>query len=278
MIITEVKSKQLDKYNADLLILPTIFSTVKNITFTLDEIKKLNRNDICLKVDKIITEEEVESLDEFIQETSKLNIKYYVYTDLAVLYLLKKYKLDDKCMYFSKTINCSKTDISEYNKMGIKCLVSTELTLDEIKEISDLENNIIYTYGYSNIFYSKRKLVSLYKDYANLDYECKDKLYTLKEETREERYPILENNNGTFIYTPYIYTLFHEIDKINKNNYFYIDSTFIEEEDLLEVLNIYNEGMNKGFSTDLINKLLKVNRNIGKGFLYLKPSILKEDN
>ena len=64
-----------------------------------------------------------------------------------------------------------KSELKQYNDLNIKCLVSTELTLEDIIKISNLENNFIYTYGYFSIFYSKRKLLSLYKQYANLEYQ-----------------------------------------------------------------------------------------------------------
>ena len=72
--------------------------------------------------------------------------------------------------------------------------------------------------------------------------------------------------------------LFNEIEKLNKNNYFYIDSTFIEEDDLLKILNIYNNSFyNNEFSEQSLNELKQVNSNTGSSFLYLKPEILKEN-
>ena len=206
------------------------------------------------------------------------NIKYYIYTDMSIYCILKKYNLEHKSVYFSKTINCSTNDIKQYNNLNIKSLVSTELTLDDLIKISNLQNNFIYTYGYFSIFYSKRKLLSLYKQYASLDYESQNKKYTLLEETREEHYPVIENENGTFVYGSYIYLLFNEIEKLNKNNYFYIDSTFIEEDDLLKILNIYNNSFNNNeFNEQSLNELKQINNNTGSSFLYLKPEILKEN-
>lgn len=279
MIVTEIKSlERINEYNADLLILPTIFSTVCDFVVEIDKLSLFDNKNIALKLDKIITEDELLLLDDYIMQTKDYNIKFYIYADMSVYCILKKYNLEHKSVYFSKTINCSTNDIKQYNSLNIKCLVSTELTLDDLIKICNLQNNFIYTYGYFSIFYSKRKLLSLYKQYASLDYESQNKKYTLLEETREEHYPVIENKNGTFVYGSYIYLLFNEIEKLNKNNYFYIDSTFIAEDDLLKILTIYNNSFNNNeFNEQSLNELKQINNNTGSSFLYLKPEILKEN-
>lgn len=279
MLVTEIKSlNNIDKYNVDLLIVPTKFSSVSDFCVQLNELNIFKDKKIALKIDKIITEYELEELDLFIKKTLEYNISYYLFTDMSVYYILKKYNKHDKSVFFSKTINCSSYDIKEYNKLNIKCLVSTELQLDDLVKISNLENNFIYSYGYFNIFYSKRHLLSLYKTYSNLNYQSKNKKYTLLEETRKEFYPVIENDNGTFIYSCYCLLLFKELELLNKNNYFYIDSNFIEEDNLFNIINIYNELMKSGYSDDLYNKIKQIDENIGTSFMYLKPEILKEKN
>lgn len=279
MLITEIKSKNnINMYNVDIIIVPTIFSSYSDVVFSLDELNMFKDKEIALKIDKIIEEDELIFLENYIKESIVYNIKYYIFTDMSVYYILKKYNLENKSMFFAKTINCSTYDIIEYNKLGIKCLVSTELMIDDLVKISNLENNIIYTYGYFNIFYSRRELLSLYKEYSNLNYNSKNKMYTLLEETRNEFYPVVENNNGTFIHSAYKLMLFDEIFLLNKNNYFYIDSVFIDEKQLLEIINIYSLLFKTGYSKDLENELIKIDNNIGKSFLYKKPEILKEND
>lgn len=278
MVVTELKSmNNIDKYNVDVLILPTKFSAMHDFVVDFQQLYLFNKFQIALKMDKIISENEILELEEYIKESISFPISYYIFTDMSVYYLLKKYNLDQKSVYFAKTINCSTLDILKYNNMNMKCLVSTELTVDDINKISNLENNFIYTYGFFNMFYSKRKLLSLYKEYSKINYESKNKKYYLIEETRKEYYPVFENNNGTFIFSSYAYLLFKEIELLNKNNYFYIDSTFISEDDLIAITNIYNEGFNKGFSDNLLGELKAINDNVGTSFLYITPEILKEE-
>lgn len=282
MLITEIKSKdKIDKYNVDVLILPTKFSSTSDFIVDINQLQLFANKKIALKMDKAICENELNELENFIVSTINNDILFYIFTDISVYYFLKKYNIENKAVYFAKTINCSTYDIKQYNSINIKCLISTELTIDDIINISNLENNFIFTYGYFNILYSKRKLLSLYKNYSNLNYNVKNdkeitnKFYLL-EETRNEYYPIIENNNGTFIYAPYAYLLFKEIELINKNNYFYIESIFLTEEDLFKIINIYNQVFKNGVNEELLNEIISINENIGNSFLYLKPEILKE--
>lgn len=278
MVVSEILSlKNIEKYNCDVLIVPTIFSTISSFTCELDQLSIFNNRKIGLKLDRIIEEDELIELEIFIKKSLSYNIEFYIFTDMSVYYILKKYNIEHKAVYFSKTINCSVLDIKEYNKLGIKCLVSTELTLEDMISISNIENNFIYCYGYFNIFYSKRKLLSLYNEYAHLQIECTNKMYSLLEETRKEYYPIIENKNGTFIFSHYCMLIFKEINLLNKNNYFYIDSTKMDEQSLIKVINIYNKLFNDGYSDDLLNELMKIDNNIGTSFLYLQPEILKEN-
>ena len=122
MLVTEIKSlNNIDKYNVDLLIVPTKFSSVSDFCVQLNELNIFKDKKIALKIDKIITEYELEELDLFIKETLEYNISYYMFTDMSVYYILKKYNKHDKSVFFSKTINCSSYDIKEYNKLNIKC-------------------------------------------------------------------------------------------------------------------------------------------------------------
>ena len=279
MLITEIKSlENINKYNVDAIIVPTKFSAVSDIIVDLNQLYLFDNKQIALKLDKIITEYELLELENFISKSLNYNISYYLFTDMSVYYVLKKYNLQNKSVFFSKTINCSTYDIIQYNKLNIKCLVSTELQIDDLVKISNIENNFIYTYGYFNIFYSKRNLLSLYKDYSKLDFESKNKKYNLLEETRKEFYPTIENNNGTFIYSSYCLLLFKELEQLNKNNYFYIDSNFIEEGNLFEIIALYNTLIKNGYSLELENKIKKIDSNVGTSFMYLKPEILKERN
>lgn len=277
MLAVEIKStKNVNELKCEMIILPTPFSANSSnleIDFNIFKTNKL----IGLNVDKIILEEELNDLKEYLKESLSWNIDYYLFSDMSVYYILYNLGVKNKFIFDAKTLNCSMNDVKSYNKLGISCLISTELTAENVTNISTIENNAFLVYGHSNIFYSKRKLMSLYSDYKQIKIDL-DKDYSIIEETRKENYPICENKNGTFIYTPYRYYLFNELNNINKNNIFIINNFQIKEDELIKICAIYDKVLNYGATDELLNELIKINDNLGQSFLYLKPSILKEDN
>ncbi len=271
MLALETNNIKDNNYDVDIIIIRTKFSGIINNDFSFDILKNVKKK-IALNIDKIFSQTELLELKTFLEETKKYNVEYYIFSDWGAYEIIQELDIKAKLIYNAKTICCSKNDIKEYNNLGISCMISTELTLEDIKEISELENNVILCYGYNNIFYSKRKLISLYEEYSHI--QSTDKELIIVEETRKDKYPILENINGTFIFTPNIYCLFNELKSINSNNIFIINDLFINN--IEEVINVYSQGLNKGFNEQLFEKLRMIDDNIGNGFLYLKPSILKE--
>jgi len=281
-LITEIENyENLPKYQVDGIIFSYInFATISNKTFTYPEIqrivemaKKLNKFTI-LKVDKIMEEDELEDLYKLLDASMELEIDYYMFSDMAVLNYFKEKKEMKRLIYASKTMNCSYNDISYYQSQGIKVIPSNELTLEDLQEIVKLDNIVLDGYGYSSIFYSKRKLLTLFKEYIKSEDNFTEQLFTIKEEKRENRYPIFENKNGTFIFTANKYVIYKELEVLKNSFMFKVESLFIKEEDLFEILAIYNNAIKNGISEEDYQKLLYQDNNISTSFLYKKPSIL----
>lgn len=271
MLALETNNIKDVNYDVDIIIFRTQFSGIINKDFSLGSLKNVNKK-IALNIDKILSQTELFDLNVFLKETIKYKVDYYIFSDWGAYEILQELDIKSQLIYNAKTICCSLNDVEQYNALGVSCMVSTELTLEDIKAISNLENNMILCYGFNNIFYSKRKLISLFSKYSNI--KIPDNELMIVEETRNEDYPILENMNGTFIFTPYIYCLFKELNELNTHNIFIINDLFINN--IEEVIDVYNKGFKNGFNKELWESLHTINENLGNGFLYLKPSILKE--
>ena len=191
-------------------------------------------------------------------------------------YFLEKNE-NEKLIYSPKTLNCSYNDVIFYKELGVKVVLSNELPLENIKKISTLDNVVIDCYGHSNIFYSKRKLLSLYKDFKGFSSKVTDELLFIREETRNNKYPIFENENGTFIFTDYKYLFYKEINELPASTIYKIESLFIDDNKLLDIINIYQEAINSFATDDGLSKLVEIDNNIGTSFLYKKLNILKEN-
>lgn len=285
-LISEIISiKNISQYNLDGMIFSyKKFSTVSSLYLEITDIKfvseycKKNDKLSILKIDKIIEEKEVDELYKFLDLVHPLCIDYYIFSDLAVLTYFKNKNELSKLIYSAKTLSCSYNDVAFYQEMQIKVIISNELTLDSIIKISELDNVIIDGYGFSNIFYSKRKLLSLFKEKKQIDDSVINHVLQIQEETRNEKQPIIENDNGTFIFTSSKYVFFKELSKLHNLFMFKIESLMIPEEELLQVIDIYQKASSGDLSDENLSKLIAIDNNLNTSFLYKKPRILKEKN
>lgn len=285
-LITEIKSlNHLSKYHVDGIIFSyEKYSAISDVTFSLLEIQKIvqyckqNNKISILKIDKIFSEYELDEFYSFLEEMISLNIDYYIFSDMAVLFYMKRKKRENRLIYSAKTLNCSYQDCLYFQKLGVKVILSNELTLDDIKETSSLDNIVLDGYGYSQIFYSKRKLLSLFKEYLDLPQDVKNKLLFMKEATRIDKYPVYENANGTFIFTSYKYLFYQELAIVNHFSMFRIESLFISEDDLFKVIDIYKRALTNEITEEDYQKLLAIDNNVGHRFLYEKSRILESDD
>lgn len=283
-LITELKSlENINKYNVDGLIFSyPQFGMIANKTFTFCEIKEIikychdHQKLALLKIDKVIEETELDDLYHFLDLVMPLNIDYFLFSDMAVLNYFQARKQENRLIFAAKTLNCSYLDALFYQKRGIKVMLSNELTIEDIVNISQLDNIVLDGYGYSNIFYSKRKLLSLYNEAKILGQNLPNKLLHIKEENRDNKYPIYENENGTFIFTSYKYVFYKELQALKNLAMFKIESLFIEEEALFTVIDIFNRALKGDISDEDYQKLIEIDNNVGHSFLYKKPLILGE--
>ena len=123
------------------------------------------------------------------------------------------------------------------------------------------------------MFYSKRRLLNCYEDHRNISLP-RNNLY-IKEEKREELMPIVENDNGFFVYRSYFISLFKEMANLSFLKYACFESLTLSDDELYSVLKAYREN-----KEDLLNNL---DLNIQDGFAYsdtihVKEKIINEKN
>lgn len=292
MIVTDYLNDNSLSLEVDGFIINTFFSVFPDKKFNDEEIIKIikdinllnNSKKIILNIDKIIDEKELSKLKRFLNKFIN-KVDYLIYSDYAVYTLLTEINQDkknkainnlDKLIYDSKTLVCS---YHEANTIQTKTFISTEISQEELEEILINSNSIcLNCFGLHQIMYSKRPLLSLYNDFNNDSLLKNNVLYDLKEEIRDEYYKIIENNNGTFIYTPYFFAL-TKLSKelVDKVFMFRVNSAFILNDDLKFVLECYNKFINGEVNdiTDVIKDYFK--DNVSNGFLKEKLFLLKSD-
>ncbi|MBO4623293.1 MAG: U32 family peptidase [Bacilli bacterium] len=281
LLIAEIIDLDLINYkNLDGFVMPIKGLASYNAKFDLNDAQIVSnycksKNILLIaKIDKIFMEDEINDLYKSLDYLRSLDIDYYMYTDVAVLSYFSKHNLLNKLIYTSSKLIASFNEAKYYTDQGININPSSEISLDEIKKICSLDCVCLTVYGYLDIFYSKRKLISLYGDHLHKSLNPKGS-YKIIEESRDDENIILENENGTFIFSSFIYLLYRELSFVNPK-FIKINSFNLNKKDLFKIIDIYKDAIDNGISGEGYNELLDINGNVDSGFLYKKAGILNE--
>lgn len=238
------------------IILPIKDLSVNNsIYFTIEDIKSiinLTSKEVCVVINKIMHSEDLELLEQTLIKLNKMSVSKIFFYDLSVISMCNRLKIKKELVVFQDHLNASLYSNNFYKNRGIAySTITNDITIDEINEIGKYNKLILICYGYLPIFYSRRHLISNYLEYIKED--KKHNMYYIK--NKEERYPILEEKEGTTIYTSKPINLINEIDKI-KVDYIILNAFNIEDEVFLYMLDRYinNKKTEKEEYTGFLNK------------------------
>ena len=225
---------------------------------SLEEIKGLDikDKDLFIAINKNIYTSELENLKKILLELDKLNIKGILFADTSLLVLKKELNLKTDLVWSQEHLTTNYETINYWYEEGVRyTYISSDITLREIKEIVDNTKSklIVPIFGFIPIFTSKRHEVKNYLDHFNLNDESKIN-YIEKE---EKIYPIVDDKEGTVVYSNSILNGYKEYKELDVD-YVTLNTFNIKKEKFIEILKVFKE-----------NKLddLEV-ENSDKGFLY----------
>ena len=162
------------------------------------------------------------------------NIKGIVFDDLGVLNILLDIKLDITKILFLNHFNCNYESINCYLEYLDSVVVSPDITYEEIDEILDkaIKKVVLYTFGYVNIMYSRRKLITNYNHNFKKEVE---NIGVLEDNLTKTKLNIIENEYGTVIYTE---NPFNGLNLRYKKNVLYnlINTVFLTNEEVLTII------------------------------------------
>lgn len=230
-----------------------------------------------LKMNRMVHPFEISNVETIINSYIKYNCLFYV-TDLGLVNIFRKLGIISRVIYDPITMICNSLDAKNYYNMGFNSLgLSSEITLEDLKLIIEKANIKVFyqIFGYRLMFHSKRSLISLYsqKIASNIN---NDNLW-IEEATRNDLYPIEENEQGTLIYRSGVTSLIKEIKNLNIE-YAYIDHFRLNTDVYIEVVNIYNSYLNNDIELSLAKEKLELlNLNYSDGFSYKDSVYQKEE-
>lgn len=244
--------------------------------YSLEEIESIvdiahrQNQKVYVNAKKIIHEQDIDKVTYLVKELEKIGIDYYIYGDVAFLEIVGNLQINAKLIYQVATYMTNKYDINEMLKDNNSVVVSTELSLEEMKEIiNDTPKELyLHAFGYYPIFHSRRELISNYLIYRNREIDLEAN-YDVVEELRKTHYPIEQNENGMVVYLDGAYNLTEEL-VFFENATAILLSKFISLEDYQKVLEVYTNNGN-------YQELGKLNIVLSKGLLYEQSILLKKE-
>ncbi|MBQ6478807.1 MAG: U32 family peptidase [Erysipelotrichaceae bacterium] len=289
LLVTLRKKSLLEKVtpSVDGVIIGRVFTS--GYHYTLEEIRDIstycheNYLKCYIAMDNFISEDDLETLDAYLAFLRELDISGIYFHDLGVMERAIPYGLLPKLIYDGKTVLCNSLDTAFMLKQGIgSAVISRELTLSEVRHI--IQNNSgrvdMQIFGHLRLSYSRRKFLTNYFKQIGKEYDYLNK-ETLKlvEEKRDYALPIVEDDQGTMIYSDYIFEMVRELVEFRKDlRAGIIETLFMEDENLIvQICRDFSRLTieNKEFIRN--NLIYNHPDNYATGFLYQKTNINKDE-
>lgn len=201
-------------------------------------------------VNKLFTQFELEGLEEHLIYLHKIKVDGIYFSDMAVYQIAKRNEFENILIYHPDTLSVNSKDALIMKELNVASVVlSKDITLENILEIGDKVPSYLtlFSYGHFPLFYSKRKLIKNYFDYYEKDAEkyIENKNLTARELTRNELYPIYQDDNGTIIYSDKKLDYSNYLFEINNHhiNTFFMDFIFDDFENAKEKIKLYRRSI-----------------------------------
>ena len=222
-----------------------------------------------MALNKNILNHELPLLKDTLQKLKTFPIKAILYYDLAVLQISKKYHLDIPLYWAQEHFTTNYLTANYYQNEGVEgILISADIMKQEIDEIrkNTTMKMIVPVFGYLPIFVSRRRLIQNYQ--KTFDIKEKDDVYFLRKENK--RYPIIENEHGTNVFSAHILnaaSIYSQL-KQEKVEYALLNGSFIDENVFMKIIDLFKI-LDEKDSSEVENKIEELClENTDTGFLF----------
>lgn len=244
-----------------------------NLPFYIDNIEEVvnyvraNNKEIFVSLNKNMHNNDLEYLKEILLKLDKLDITGIIYYDASVVNLKCELNLKVDLVWAQEHMTTNFLTSNYWYDFGAKyTFISNDITIDEIVEINKQSKSklIVQLFGYIPIFNSRRHLVENYLKTFNLPY--KDD-YLIEKEGKS--YSIVDDNNGTTVYSSNILNGIGEYLTLKNNNidYIVLNSYKIDDDKFLKVVELFNTVDNSNIG-EHIKEIDEMFNNVDRGFLY----------
>lgn len=226
-------------------------ASIEDIKKVIDKYQKI---ELFVGINKNIFNDDLPNLKNMIVELTKMNIKGLIFYDLSILNIVKELNLSIPLVIAQDHLITNYNICNYYHEKGVEyAYLSSDITKDEIVEISKKSNIKLMTFFFGNLLitHSKRKLLTNFYEYYNIEHRKNNGL--IRENNKGEAYYIEENKIGTNVLTTKILNgakFFYELkDKIG---YAVLDSNVRDNKfnNFLDVVELYNLALNGKISEE----------------------------
>lgn len=226
---------------------------------------------------RIFTDNETEKIKQHLLFLKSINVDGIYFSDLGVLFLAKQLQMEEKLIFNPDTLLTNSFDVNLYLQQGCQMVtLAKEITFDEICEIAQKAQGEVecIVHGRLNMFYSKRSLLSNYQEHTGNERSLKNNydLYLI-EQKRNDKFPVIEDDLGTHIFTGFTLCSINEVCDIVKSgvNNIRIEGIFKTTEEICEIVKDYIAVLNQKISSEEVyQKYADRDESISTGFLHNK--------
>ena len=250
--------------------------STKELLTAIKSIKN-NKKKIYLSVNFFATEKNILRFKKTLNVIKDFEIDGYIVSDLGVLNIFKNLGIQDKVTLDLQTYITNKYSAKSLINMGIsKISLSKEITLNDIKTIANFNSRKIYllVQEYYPITYTKRPILNCYL--KNFKLKRNNTKYFIKEESRQEYYPLIEEKNGLLVYNSKQYSLFNELPElINNVSSLRIDTIFLSEKEIKEYIEIYRKAI-QFIENNKLTEYIKLKDIFNNKYIFDTPFLYSE--
>ncbi len=199
------------------------FGVRQQVDASIEEIEKVAKLahvydiEVFVMCNKLLHNKELISLEKYLRKLEKIKVDGVVFSDLAVLDMIKRRNIKLRLQYSTETTitNSYFTKFAASNEIE-SIELAKEITAKEINEIVNKKESqvSVYIFGHLYMYQSVRKMLSNFENIQELNFLSDNDKY-LYDDERDSYYPIIENSQGTHILSAKDLCIINKLDKLN---------------------------------------------------------------
>lgn len=214
----------------------------------LQEIKeKYPTIKLFVLVNALVEQKYLDALKRHLEKLNEIKVDALIFQDFAVLQICKENNYNFELIYDPETLNTNHQTLDVLKQQGIDgAFLAREIPLKEKQLIQQKSHvkTMVQVHGVEYMAYSKRRLLSNYKEFTGLDFAVdKNADIEIKANGVEDHCHIYEDQYGTHITSKSQMCALDVLNQFVDFDYLFIDGQFISEMTLLEIVHLYKQGI-----------------------------------